>query len=167
MRKRLLMAAAVAALLAGITTTGLPSQANARLDASTSVESKQANQQEMREKQCRFRNHEGGPSFSTTEIRMTLACATERWTPSGGIDKVYAVAGCESGFNEFADNPVSSAAGVWQALDSTWSGWKGRFAEFMRRWDLRGSVYNGRANAILGVRVAAGGWGPWEYGSCA
>lgn len=124
-------------------------------------------QQRMRDKLCMFRNFEGGPAFSTREIKMTLACTTKRWTPSGGLNKVYSVFGCESGFNEYADNPYSSAAGIGQALASTWASWKDRFAEFMRRWDLHGSVYNGRSNSILSVRVAAGGWGPWTYGSCA
>jgi len=176
---RAVVTAAIAVLLATGTTAATEASAEARLADSQAATSGDANRGvEWRwEHQCRFRNLEGGPSFSTREIRLELACAADRWTPSkcsrdNGCNstaegKVYEVFGCESGFNEYADNPISSASGIGQVLDSTWDSWLSRFRDFMGRWSLNGSVWNGRGNAILSVRVAAGGWGPWEYGHCA
>jgi len=178
-RRAVVYAAAIAALLSGGAMEATGSSAEPRLAHLLAAAPGDANRGvEWRwEHQCRFRNLEGGPSFSTREIRLELACAADTWAPSpcsrdNGCSatveaKVYEVFGCESGFNEYADNPVSSASGVGQVLDSTWDGWTAGFRRFMRRWSLGDSVWNGRANAILSVRVAAGGWGPWEYGHCA
>jgi hypothetical protein len=178
-KRAVVVAALIASVLAGLGERATGSSAEPRLAHLAAAEAEDANRGvEWRwEHQCRFRNLEGGPSFSTREIRLELACAAHRWTPSkcsrdNGCNstaegKVYEVFGCESGFNEYADNPISSASGIGQALDSTWDGWVDRFRRFIRRWSLGDSVWNGRANAILSVRVAAGGWGPWEYGHCA
>ena len=178
MKRAVVVAALIASVLAGLGERATGSSAEPRQAHLLAAAPGDANRGvEWRwEHQCRFRNLEGGPSFSTREIRLELACAADTWTPSpcseGGCSatveaKVYDVFGCESGFNEYADNPISSASGVGQVLDSTWDGWTDRFRRFMRRWGLHGSVWNGRGNAILSVRVAAGGWGPWEYGHCA
>lgn len=158
-------AAAIALLLSGGATAATGTSAEARQAHLQTIKASGSTQQERREKTCRYRHHEGGPAFSNREIRLTIVCAAERW----GVDvtKAVAVASCESGLNEYARNPYSSASGVWQFISSTWSSVKDRFAEFRRRWELRASVFNGRANAILGVRVAVGGWGPWEGGVCA
>lgn len=118
--------------------------------------------------ECRFARLDGAPGLSANEVRITLRCAEDKWPAPGGIDKVFDVVGCESGFDENADNPRSSAAGVWQAISSTWSSWRSRFGALVDRWELKASVYNGRANAILGLRTASSsGYGPWSSGPCA
>jgi hypothetical protein len=69
--------------------------------------------------------------------------------------EMLAVASCETGgtFDESAHNPSSSAAGLFQFLDSTWA-----------NQGLAGfSVYDPVANALAAARIVAReGWSQWE-----
>ena len=58
----------------------------------------------------------------------TFAPAVERWRalvatyfPTENVDAALSVLSCESQGNEWADNPRSSALGLWQFLRSTWN----------------------------------------------
>lgn len=111
---------------------------------------------------CRYARWDGRRGVTDTEARKMLRCAQERWPVDGGLDRVYQVVGCESGFNEHAYNPYSGASGLWQFLRSTWTSRRSAYRELGRRWDLSWSPFNARANAIVGTRMAhEGGFGPW------
>lgn len=95
---------------------------------------------------------------STYQLKRTIRCAARRWHVAGGPRKAISVARCESGFSPDAYNP-SGYAGVYQQATRYWPG----------RSDTYGfpdhSVYNGRANIMVSVRMAHRvGWYPW---SCA
>lgn len=120
-----------------------------------------------RAEECRYAMSDGERGFSVGDVKRTLRCAAERWEPAGGIERAFDVVSCESGFRARAQNPGSSAAGVWQVVSSTWDSWLERFDGLVERWDLSRKVLNGRTNAILGTRVARSGYGPWSGGVCA
>lgn len=114
-------------------------------------------------KECRM--NEGGPAWKKHEVKQEIRCATWHWHVSGGNNKAFSVASCESGFNEHSDNPRSSAGGVFQFLASTWNHIKQAHHELRRRWNLAKSRYNARANVVHAIRMASNqGWGAW---SCA
>jgi len=92
---------------------------------------------------------------STYQLKRMIRCAARRWAVRGGPDKAVAVARCESRFDPDAHNP-SGYAGVYQQSTRYWPS----------RATIYGfrdySVYNGRANVIVSVRMAhRGGWQPW------
>jgi len=60
---------------------------------------------------------------------------------------------CESRGNPLADNPRSSASGLFQALDSTWAGWGG----YQRALHAPPGVQVEHAAALWRSR----GWQPW------
>jgi len=95
---------------------------------------------------------------STYQLKRLIRCAARRWDVSGGGRKALSVARCESGFDPDAYNP-GGYAGVYQQATRYWP-------TRARTYGFRDySVYNGRANVIVSVRMAhRGGWGPW---SCA
>jgi hypothetical protein len=95
---------------------------------------------------------------STYQLKRLIRCAARRWDVTGGPDKAVAVARCESRFDPDAYNP-GGYAGVYQQATRYWPS---RATTYGFR-DY--SVYNGRANVMVSVRMAhRGGWGPW---SCA
>lgn len=155
----LLRAAAVVALLAGITTTGLPSQANARLDVHTASDAGDANR-ELRERQCRFQWIDAA-TWTAREERRTAECVVQRWGVEGGLSKLIAVGNCESGWYRFASNG-GSYLGLFQHAASAWywrvrsympDGWR---VGPWTRWA------NSRSQIVTTVRmVNSGGWGPW------
>lgn len=113
------------------------------------------------DRQCRFQwLHD--TKWSPYEVRLTLRCAEARWSVDGGMSTVNAIVACESGFDAYADNPYSSAAGVWQVIASTWVSWKNTYHELREAWRLGDWVKNGRANSVLGVRVASYTLSPWN-----
>lgn len=161
MKRALTRAALTVALLVG-GTAGLPGiSAEHPATHLRTVAAEDASRGEWRWEQCRFARLDGQPGFTTTEVRRTLECARRIWP--GNLDLGLRIVGCESGFVATAQNPDSSAGGVWQAIDSTWSSWKTRFAALIDRWRLRTEKLNGRVNAVLGWRVfSADGTGPWR-----
>jgi hypothetical protein len=95
---------------------------------------------------------------SPFQLKRLIRCAARRWHVAGGPDKAVAVARCESRLNPRAYNP---------------GGYAGVFQQATRYWPSRAttygfrdySVYNGRANVMVSVRMAhRGGWGPWACG---
>jgi hypothetical protein len=95
---------------------------------------------------------------STYQLKRLIRCAARRWPVSGGPHKALSVARCESRFDPRAYNS-GGYAGVFQQSTRYWPS---RATDYGFR---DSSVYNGRANIIVSVRMAhRGGWGPW---SCA
>lgn len=93
----------------------------------------------------------------TLEVKRLIRCATRKWRVPGGATKALAVARCESGFDPSAYG--SGNAGVFQQAVPYWPG---RAKEYgFPDW----SVYNGRANIIVSIRMAhRDGWGAWTCG---
>jgi hypothetical protein len=89
------------------------------------------------------------------EVKDVIRCAAHRWEVKGGARKALHVADCESGFDP--DARGNGFAGVYQHLKTAWPD---RAATF----GFKGaSVFNGRANSIVAVRMAhEGGWGAWS-----
>jgi hypothetical protein len=112
---------------------------------------------------CVFRYLDGHVSFSQDEVRDTIACAVKRWPVPGGVDYALAIARRESGFNWDADNPYSSASGVYQFVDGTWSAEVTRYRDLIDKQHLSTSVWNARANVLVAIRLAHGCscWSPW------
>jgi hypothetical protein len=162
--KRGIWAAAVAVLLA-TGATGLPASSAEKPAAHFQVLAGQNANRERergwRQEECRFALKDGKPGWNVEEVKSTIRCAERKW--SGALELGFEIVGCESGFDATNTNPDSSAGGVWQVLDSTWSSWRQRYADLMRWWDLRPGKLNGRTNAVLGWRVfAPADTGPWE-----
>lgn len=87
----------------------------------------------------------------------------QAYFPGDQVEKALAVMACESGGNPNADNPVSSAAGLFQFLKSTWDNMVplsvtgGSYSS--------GQVYDPEANVRSAAwLLAAAGWSQW---SCA
>ncbi len=95
---------------------------------------------------------------STHQLKSIIRCAARRWKVPGGISEALYVARCESGFNPRAYNS-GGYAGVYQHSVHYWR-------DRAKRWGFPdGSVFNGRANVIVSIRMAhAEGWDAW---SCA
>jgi hypothetical protein len=95
---------------------------------------------------------------STYQLKRLIRCAARRWRVAGGPDKAVRVARCESRFNARAYNP-GGYAGVYQQATRYWR-------RRARTYGFRdSSVYNGRANVMVSVRMAhRAGWDAW---SCA
>lgn len=75
-----------------------------------------------------------------------------RW-PAEQVGTACRIMMCESGGNPTAANTRSSASGLWQALDSTWSGWGG----YARALHAPPSVQMDHGYALWQSR----GWQPW------
>jgi hypothetical protein len=94
-------------------------------------------------------------------IKRIIRCAVFKWPVPGGSAKALSVARCESGFR-----PNALGFGNGGVYQHRLPYWAGRYeALTLRRWHLWPSVYNGRTNVIVSIRMAhAQGWGAW---SCA
>ena len=96
----------------------------------------------------------------TWHIKQLIKCAARQWEAPGAPDHAIAVARCESHLRPQAYNP---------------NGYAGLFQQATRYWPTRAdhwgqpdrSVYNGRANVIVSIRMAAAAnsWSAW--GGCA
>jgi hypothetical protein len=98
-------------------------------------------------------------SRSTRQVKLLIGCAARRWEVPGGPAKALDVARCESGYQPDAYNP-GGFAGVYQHPVRYWRLRANRYG-FPGR-----SVFNGRANIIVAIRLAhsAHSWSDW---SCA
>lgn len=89
-------------------------------------------------------------------VRQLIRCAAEHWNSPGTPGKAVAVAECESHLRPRAYNP---------------NGYAGVFQQALRYWPHRAdnwgqpdrSAFNGRANVIVSIRMAAamGSWSAW------
>ena len=104
---------------------------------------------------CQYDWREG-----TWQIKQLIRCAARRWNAPGSPDQAVAVARCESGLRPNARNP-NGYAGLYQQATRYWPSRAHHFGQPDR------SVYNGRANIIVSVRMAAAAnsWSDW--GGCA
>lgn len=93
--------------------------------------------------------------------RTRVAAPTEAGTvngyPCGGSLPPCRVLACESGGNPTAQNPTSSASGLWQVLVSTWGG----FGGYPEAWLAPADVQNEHARILW-----AGGRGASHWASC-
>jgi len=96
---------------------------------------------------------------SKRQVRLLIRCAARHWGSPGGASKALDVARCESGLNTDAYNP-GGYAGVYQQAVHYWP-------DRADKWGFPDrSVYNGRANIIVSIRMAnsADSWGIWGCG---
>jgi hypothetical protein len=112
---------------------------------------------------CRYRYMDGNVAFSQDEIRHTIRCAVARWPVPGGVDYAFAVARRESGFQALSQNPSSSASGVYQFVNGTWASQIQARGEFIHRQEVERSVWNGRSNVLIAIKLVHGCrcWQPW------
>jgi hypothetical protein len=95
----------------------------------------------------------------TWHIKQLIKCAARRWDSPGAPDTAIEVARCESNLRPKAYNP-NGYAGVFQQATEYWPDRADRWGQPDR------SVFNGRANVIVSIRMAAalGSWNAW--GGC-
>lgn len=87
------------------------------------------------------------PSKRTTAVRaatVTYDAGTVNGYPCGADLPPCTVLACESGGNPTADNPTSSASGLWQILDGTWNGHGG----YVRALHAPADVQNDKARQL-------------------
>jgi hypothetical protein len=89
-------------------------------------------------------------------VKQLIRCAAKRWGSPGGPAKAIEVARCESGLRPRAYNP-NGYAGLFQQATRYWPGRADAFGMPDR------SVFNGRANIIVSVRMARSmrSWSAW------
>jgi hypothetical protein len=92
----------------------------------------------------------------TWQIKQLIRCAARRWSAPGSPDQAVAVARCESGLRPHAYNS-GGYAGLFQQATRYWPSRAHHYGQPDR------SVYNGRANIIVSVRMAASAnsWSDW------
>ena len=90
-------------------------------------------------------------------MRRLIRCAAHRWPVPGGGYKAIAVADCESNLGPTALSDSGSYAGLFQQSTLYWPSRARTFGQNDR------SVFNGRANVIVSIRMAhaARSWGAW------
>ena len=93
----------------------------------------------------------------TWHIKQLIRCAANRWSVPGGPYKAIAVADCESHLNPRARSSSGSYAGLFQQSTAYWPSRARHFGQANR------SVFNGRANIIVSIRMAHGArsWSAW------
>jgi hypothetical protein len=92
----------------------------------------------------------------TWHVKQLIKCAARRWDSPGTPERAIAVARCESNLRPEAYN-AGGYAGLFQQATRYWPGRADRWGQPDR------SVFNGRANIIVSVRMAAatGSWSAW------
>jgi hypothetical protein len=106
---------------------------------------------EVPRKVCDYDWREG-----TWHVKQLIKCAAHRWHSPGAATKAIEVARCESGLRPDAYNP-NGYAGLFQQATQYWPGRADHWGQPDR------SVFNGRANIIVSIRMAAslGDWSAW------
>lgn len=113
------------------------------------------------------------PRLGAVEVRhrvrkLLLPCAVARFPVSGGLPMADCVIDRESNYWVWAKNPSSSATGLFQVLDSTWTSWFHAYDK-VRHWIKRATPnvplldkrLVGYANVMLSIRAAHDSWAPW------
>jgi hypothetical protein len=92
----------------------------------------------------------------TRHIRLLIKCAARQWDSPGTPRRAVAVARCESDLRPNAYNP-NGYAGLFQQATRYWPDRAAYWGQPNR------SVFNGRANVIVSIRMAAdaGTWRAW------
>ncbi|MGZ5291184.1 MAG: hypothetical protein ACXWEH_02525 [Actinomycetota bacterium] len=92
----------------------------------------------------------------TWHIKQLIQCSAYRWDSPGTPRRAIAFAECESGLRPDAYNE-NGYAGLFQQATRYWPDRAHRWGQPER------SVFNGRANVIVSVRMAAalGSWSAW------
>ena len=100
---------------------------------------------------CGYDWHKG-----TWHIKQLIKCAARRWDSPGTPEQAVAIARCESDLRPNAYN-AHGYAGLFQQATRYWPGRAKRWGQPDR------SVFNGRANIIVSIRMAAadGSWRAW------
>lgn len=96
----------------------------------------------------------------TWHVKQLIKCAARRWDSPGVPNKAITVARCESNLQPKAYNP-NGYAGLFQQATAYWPDRADRWGQPDR------SAFNGRANIIVSIRMAASlrSWSAW--GGCA
>ncbi len=102
-----------------------------------------------------------GPYGSDSHVRDLIRCAHNRVGEHGLIPMALYIAERESGYEPHAENPYSTAAGLFQWLESSWPGT--RFPKMAHRYSYPSfNRMNARASAFVSARVMKqGGCDPW------
>jgi hypothetical protein len=100
------------------------------------------------------------PYQTDRQVKRLIRCAVDHFPTTMRV-AMY-VAARESGYEHTAFNG-SCCAGVYQQHTSYWGGRVATYNRAMpKSLDVSTSVYNGRANVLVSIRMAHhGGWGAW------
>lgn len=142
-----------AVLVAGLSLIATPADAT----TTTTTERYEIEYTHWQRDTCHMRRND---RFNDQEIRDTIRCAARAF----GVDisDALSVAECESHYKADAWNP-GGYAGVYQQSTRYWRTRQNTYDPDHGDWDIGESVFNGRANVIVSIRmVARGGWGPWS-----
>lgn len=92
----------------------------------------------------------------TWHVKQLIKCAARHWDSPGTPTKAVRVAHCESRLRPDAYNP-NGYAGLFQQATDHWPTRAHRYGVPDR------SVFDGRANVIVSIRMAkeTGSWSPW------
>lgn len=109
---------------------------------------------------ARFQYEDGHKGWSQKEAKMTIKAAVARWPVS--LNMAMYVANRESGFYYKANNPTSTAAGIYQFVKGTWESAHRMFTK-LNKW-TSDHVYNARANILVAIKfVHTHSWSPWGF----
>jgi hypothetical protein len=122
-----------------------------------------ADQEDLRERTCRFQWMDPGTWTAREEYRTSL-CVLQRWPVSGGMAKFHQVGDCESGWSRLASNG-GRYLGLFQHAAQYWSSRVSWAMPEMWRVGPWTRWKNSRSQIVTTARMVNGsGWGPW---SCA
>ena len=85
----------------------------------------------------------------------------ERHFPPDEVDTALCIIGHESNGDPTADNPVSTATGLFQVLESMWGPKYG-----VTTPQLQNPEVNTRVASNIWERLGWGAWSPYQRGSC-
>lgn len=109
---------------------------------------------------CSFQKIDPG-KWTDHEERMTVSCFAMKFGVSASMAEL--IVSHESGWNRFAYNSGSGAAGLFQHLSRYWSTRVHTYAKALNRWDVHDRRWTSpRAQAVVSMAMArASGWGAW------
>jgi hypothetical protein len=84
----------------------------------------------------------------------TATDGTVNGYPCGGNLPPCTVLRCESGGNPNAENPTSTASGLWQIIDGTWNGYGG----YTHAADAPPDIQNQKAADLYAGGAGGGHW---------
>lgn len=106
--------------------------------------------------------------FSAYENRLTVAAAARLFDVNEG--RMICIVDRESGWNEHAQNPTSTAAGLWQFVVGTWASSSDHYLSHSRdtlTFRSGASRMNSRAATLVAASMLSRGqWQHWGPGEC-